>query len=177
MLLKLFKFFLNLGFIGIGGGYPMMGIIMTKGAEVGLTAEEFADLAALELLASGPIIINAATYIGYIKGGFLGAVVSTIGLISPAFIFVTAVIYFLSLFKDNPYWQAFIDAIKVSCGGILLVTAITLGETILLIEGDIKTISYGGIVLFIAAMIALLKFKLDPIKLILGSAVVGMFIF
>ena len=45
----------------------------------------------------GPIAVNMATYIGYEQGGFLGALLSTIGVVLPSFI----IIYVISLFLDT----------------------------------------------------------------------------
>ena len=76
--ITLFLMFLKIGFTSFGGGYGMMSMILDEGiARVGLTTAEFADMAALDLLCSGPVAVNAATYIGYIKGGWLGALLAT----------------------------------------------------------------------------------------------------
>ena len=63
--ITLFLMFLKIGFTSFGGGYGMMSMILDEGiARVGLTTAEFADMAALDLLCSGPVAVNAATYIG-----------------------------------------------------------------------------------------------------------------
>lgn len=87
MYTKLFFMFLKIGFLSFGGGYPMMAFIYEEGQRlVGLTSGEFADMLALELLSSGPVAINGATYVGYIKGGMIGSILSTIGVCIPSFI-------------------------------------------------------------------------------------------
>lgn len=185
MIVSLFLFFFKLGFISVGGGYPMMSFIAQEGqVAVGLTPQEFADMAALELLVSGPIAINAATYIGFIKAGIAGAAAATFGVCAPSFV-MTAVLYaFLNRFRENKYVQAFIDAIKIACGGILLTAAINLAESILLYSGTwaeafktpLVSIQWGGIVIVVMAVVALKKFKVNPVAVILGSAVLGIFL-
>ena len=179
MLLKLFLFFLKLGFISFGGGYPMMTFIMQDGNRVlGLTAQEFADMTALELLASGPIAINAATYIGYIKSGILGATVATIGICLPSIIISVIVYKFVTTFNDNVYLQHFISAIKIACGGVLITTAITLAQNILIYSGNgqtfsISSISWVGVLIVVVCGVAIKKFDVNPIYMVLVSAVIG----
>lgn len=184
MLLSLFLFFLKLGFISVGGGYPMMSFIMQEGqAAVGLTASEFADMTALELLASGPIAVNAATYIGYIKAGFWGSAVATAGVCIPSFILTTILYAFLSRFKENRYVQGFLNAIKVACAGVLFTTALTLGKNILLLTDSLSDItahplimvSWVSVLIVALSVVAIRKFKLNPIMVILGAGVIGAF--
>lgn len=182
MILSLFLFFLKLGFVSVGGGYPMMAFILQGGrAAVGLTAHEFADMTALELLASGPIAINAATYIGYIKAGMAGAIGATLGVCMPSFILTTLLFAFLKRFKDNKYVQGFLGAIKVACAGVLITTALTLARDILLragslpaaIKAPLSGISWGSVLIVVLSIIAILKYKVNPIAVIFGAALIG----
>ena len=182
MLLSLFLFFLKLGFVSMGGGYPMVSYILQEGeAALGLTAQEFADMTALELLASGPIAINSATYIGFIKGGVLGAAVATAGLCAPAFI-ITAILYaFLEKFKENRYVQVFLATIKVACGGVLLTAAATLAKNILLFEKEwisafanpVQNIHWVGVFIVVLCTVAIKKYKVKPITMLFVSAGIG----
>jgi chromate transporter len=58
--------------------------------------EEFLDMVAIAESTPGPIAINAATYIGYKRLGFLGALAATVGVCIPSFV----IIYLISLFFD-----------------------------------------------------------------------------
>jgi chromate transporter len=66
------------------------------GKKAWLEKDEFLDLAAIAESTPGPIAINAATYIGYKRLGFLGAFAATLGMCLPSF----TVIYLISLFFD-----------------------------------------------------------------------------
>lgn len=182
MLAKLFLLFMKLSFLSIGGGYPMMALILQEGqAAVGLTATEFADMAALELLASGPIALNAATYIGYIKAGFSGALVATAGVCVAPIVLTTILYYFLQKFQHNRYMQAFIKAIVAGSAGLLLATAVTLGRNIFFHDATLAEvmqqpgtlISWSGLVIMAGCLIAGLRFRMNPIALVLGSGVLG----
>ena len=183
MYVKLFLLFCKLGFVSIGGGYPMMALILQEGsAAVGLTAGEFADMAALELLASGPIAINAATYVGYIKGGVAGAAFATLGVCVSPFVLTSILYFFLSRFKENRYVQGFLGAIKIASGGILLTTAGILSRNILFLDHTIgevlaaplENVQWAGVLITVLCVAAILKWKASPILMILVSAVLGM---
>ena len=108
MLLSLFLTMLKIGAFTFGGGYAMLALLenelVTKRAW--LEKEEFLDVVAIAESTPGPIAINAATYVGYRKGGVLGAVVATLGMVLPSF----TVIYLISLFFD-----AFLSLTLVAC--------------------------------------------------------------
>ena len=61
-----------------------------------LEKDEFLDVAAIAESTPGPIAINAATYIGYKKAGFIGSTIATLGICIPSFV----IIYAISLFFD-----------------------------------------------------------------------------
>lgn len=182
MILRLFWLFFKLGFLSIGGGYPMLTLIFQMGqTEVGLTAGEFADMSALELLASGPVAINSATYVGFIKGGILGAAIATLAVCLPCFILTTILMFFLQKFRENRYIQKFIEGIKIACAGILFTTVVSLGKTILLTTADLQTILSNPLeavrwlyfLIFIVILVCLVRFRKNAIAMILVSAVLG----
>ncbi|MDR1067210.1 MAG: chromate transporter [Clostridiales bacterium] len=178
MIAKLILLFFKIGCFSVGGGYAIMGMILQEGAAVGLTAAEFADLAALELLASGPIAINAATYVGYIKGGFLGSAAATAAICAPAFLFTSVVYIILSRYKESLYVQRFLKGISVACGGVLMSVAFTLGSDILinasfLANAPKRVINAPGAVIFALCVFASLKFKISPVIIVIASAAGG----
>jgi len=161
----------------------MMVMILQEGSRaVGMTVAEFADMTALELLASGPIALNAATYVGYIKAGFWGSLVATAGICLPPFVVATLLYYLLTHFQNNRYVTAFLDAVKAACGGLLLSAAATLSQSILLrgwalpqIQADpLGAVSWGGALIFGACLLAGLRFKANPILLVLAGAAAGL---
>ncbi|MDL2327305.1 chromate transporter [Ruminococcaceae bacterium OttesenSCG-928-A11] len=177
--------FTKLGFLSFGGGYPMMALILQEGqAAVGLTVAEFADMTALELMASGPIAINAATYIGFLKAGILGAAVATAGVCVSPFVLTTILYFFLQKFKENRYVQAFMSAVVATSGGILLATAASLGHSILfggasvvqIVHNPSGVVSWVGIVIVAGCLVAGIRFKVNSIILVLASGALGIFI-
>lgn len=98
-LLILFLTFFKIGLFTFGGGYAMVAIIEREFVErkKWLSAEEFTDVLAIAESTPGPISVNSATFIGYKRGGVLGSVFSTLGLILPSLI----IIFCISLFFDR----------------------------------------------------------------------------
>ena len=100
--LRLFLMFLKIGLTCFGGGYGMMSMILDEGAkQVGLTVNEFADMTALDLICPGAVALNSATYIGYIKGGIVGSIVATLGLILPTVTVSVMTIIFMKKFSES----------------------------------------------------------------------------
>ena len=97
-LLSLFITMMKIGAFTFGGGYAMIALLENEfvGKKGWIDKEEFLDLAAIAESTPGPIAINAATYIGYKRLGFLGALFATVGMCLPSFV----VIYLISLFFD-----------------------------------------------------------------------------
>ena len=96
--LQLFLTMLKIGLFTFGGGYAMIALLenefVTKRGW--LEQEEFLDVAAIAESTPGPIAINSATYIGYKRGGLMGALAATLGITLPSF----CIIYAISLFFD-----------------------------------------------------------------------------
>ena len=97
--LQLFLTMLKIGLFTFGGGYAMIALLehefVTK--KKWLEQEEFLDVAAIAESTPGPIAINAATFIGYRRGGVLGSLAATLGMVLPSFV----IIYVISLFFDR----------------------------------------------------------------------------
>lgn len=182
-IITLFLMFFKIGLTSFGGGYGMMSMIMDEGHRlVGLTRTEFADMTALDLICSGPVAINAATYIGYIKGGFLGAIFSTMGCVLPSVIICAMVIIFLNNFNQSKIVKGLFAGITPACGGLLLYTTLSLSKSVFFNADSYKEVFHTPITAVMlgmagltgAAIIADLKFKINPAYLTLAGAILGM---
>ena len=87
---ELFLTFAKIGLFTFGGGYAMISIIENKCVEEKkwITHEEMMDMTVIAESTPGPIAINCATYVGLKKGGFLGALLATLGVVVPSFIII-----------------------------------------------------------------------------------------
>ena len=128
ILFDLFLTFAKIGLFTFGGGYAMIPMIENNCVErkQWITHDEMMNVTVIAESTPGPIAINCATYTGYKKAGFIGALVATFGIILPTFI----VIYLISMFLDN-FLEFVIIAnafkgIKIAVGILILDAAITM---------------------------------------------------
>ena len=98
-MMELFFTFVKIGLFTFGGGYAMISMIENNCVEkkAWITHDEMMDVTVIAESTPGPIAINCATFTGYKKAGFLGALVATLGIVVPSFI----VIFLISMFLDN----------------------------------------------------------------------------
>lgn len=96
MLILLFWAMFKIGLFTFGGGYAMIAIIERELVErkKWIEHDDFMDMIAIAESTPGPIAINSATYIGYKRGGVLGSLFATLGVVLPSFI----IIFIISLF-------------------------------------------------------------------------------
>lgn len=127
-MMELFFTFVKIGLFTFGGGYAIISMIENNCVEkkAWITHDEMMDVTVIAESTPGPIAINCATFIGYKKAGFLGALVATLGIVVPSFI----VIFLISMFLDN-FLEITIVAnafkgIKVGVGLLILDAAITM---------------------------------------------------
>ena len=106
--LNIFLTMLKIGLFTFGGGYAMIALLENEFVEKKkyMEKDEFLDMVAIAESTPGPIAINAATYIGYKRLGFLGSLAATVAVCIPSFI----IIFVISLFFD-----AFLSLTLVGC--------------------------------------------------------------
>ena len=100
--LELFFCFLQIGLFSFGGGYAAVPLIQSRVVEGyhWLEMSEFADLITIAEMTPGPIAINSATFVGIRVAGPLGAVVCTLGCITPSLVIVVMLAYIYYRFHN-----------------------------------------------------------------------------
>ena len=105
--LQLFYEFFKAGLFAIGGGMATLPFLYDISDTTGwFTYGQLADMVAISESTPGPIGVNMATYVGFTTAGISGAVVATIGLITPSIIIILIIAGFLKAFKDSKYVQS-----------------------------------------------------------------------
>lgn len=128
ILLDLFLTFAKIGLFTFGGGYAMISMIENNCVErkQWITHDEMMNVTVIAESTPGPIAINCATFTGYKKAGFIGALVATLGIVVPSFF----VIYLISMFLDNFLELTIIanafKGIKIAVGILILDAAVTM---------------------------------------------------
>lgn len=125
---ELFITFAKVGVMTFGGGMAMLPmlqreIVNNKGWA---TDEEMLNYYAIGQCTPGIIAVNCATFIGYKKRGIPGAIVSTLGIITPSFLIITLLAGILDMFSSNIYVQKAFAGIRVAVCALILVAVIRL---------------------------------------------------
>lgn len=99
---QVFLTFLKIGGFTFGGGYAMIPLIQKETVQnhKWITDEDILDIVAIAESTPGPIAINAATFVGFRIGKFLGAVCATLGVVLPSFVIILAISYVLEEFQS-----------------------------------------------------------------------------
>lgn len=186
--LQLFFTFLKVGAFAFGGGYAMLSIIGDSVLSHGwMTEEELLNFVGVETVIPGPIAVNMATYIGYQQGGFLGALLATLGVVLPSFVIILIVAALIKNLLKFPAVKAFIAGIRPSICGLILSVAATMALTVFFgfenlnsaeLFFDLRSLIILAVVISIPLLWNRFKKKeFSPILLVVISAVLGVVLF
>ena len=177
--LELFWSFVQVGLFCVGGGYASMPLIQAQVIDVHgwLSMSELIDIFTISQMTPGPIGINAATFVGMKVAGFLGAIVATLGFVTPSFILgiILAKLFFkygnIGVIKGilNGLRPAVV-ALICSAGMSFIFLALFNTEKMPI---NVADIDYLGLFVLIVAFIAVRK-KVGIIKILAGSGVLGL---
>ncbi|MEX0801281.1 MAG: chromate efflux transporter [Dehalococcoidia bacterium] len=165
-LVDLTLLFLRTGGLLFGGGFVMIPLIEHDVVERfgWLTREQFLDGVALGQSTPGPIVITA-TFVGYAAAGLPGAVVATVAIFLPSFVFATASARFVQTVRQWEWARAFLKAVAAAVVGAILAAGIVLARTALT---DALTVA-----VLVVALIALVRFRVDVTYLLVGGGLLG----
>ena len=104
ILWKLYWEFFKTGLFAVGGGMATLPFLQSIGESTGwYTYGDLMNMLAVSESTPGPIGINMATYVGFTVAGIPGALVATIGEVTPSIIVILIVAAVLHSFRDNKY--------------------------------------------------------------------------
>jgi chromate transporter len=164
---SLFLVFLKIGAVVFGSGYVLLAflhsdLVIHRGW---LTDTQLLDSIAVGQITPGPVF-TTATFIGYLLGGFPGAVLATVGIFLPGFLLVAASGPLIPRLRQSKIAGAFLDGVNAGSLALMAVVSWQLGRTSII---DVPTA-----VLALISAIALLRFKLNSAWLVLVGAVAGL---
>jgi chromate transporter len=164
---SLFLVFLKVGAVVFGSGYVLLAflradLVVHRGW---LTDPQLVDAVAVGQLTPGPVF-TTATFIGYLLGRLPGAAVATVGIFLPAFVLVAASGPLIPRIRTSKLAGAFLDGVNVGSLALMAYVTWQLGQTSLV---DATTV-----VLAVVSAVALFRWRLNSIWLILGGSAVGL---
>ena len=168
-LTRLTLFFLKVGSILFGSGYVLLAFLRADlTARWGwLTEQQLIDAITVGQVSPGPIL-TTATFIGYILGGWMGAILATISIFIPGFIFVAATQPLMPRLRSSKLTSSLLDNVVVASLGLMLAATWHLTWSVII---DLPTIG-----LALVSAIILTIWKTNPTWVILGGAIAGWFL-
>lgn len=175
--LNLFISFLKVGFCSFGG-LSMVPVISQEMLSHGwMTLEEVADILAIAEMTPGPNGLNCATFAGMRSAGISGALVATLGVMTPSLTLGLAAAVFITKFRENQYLNDALYGIRAVCLGMILTVFVDMSAENFVI-GSLPQIQllWRPILIALVVLALLLRFKWSIPKSILVSAVLGILI-
>ena len=180
--LRLFYEFFKAGLFAIGGGLATLPFLSNIADTTGwFTQADLANMVAISESTPGPIGVNMASYVGFTTKGILGAVVATIGLITPSIIVILIIAGFLKAFRDNRYVKGAFYGLRPASTGLITAAGVSV-VMISLVQWDLfqqtgsiwDLFHWKGLLLAVVIFLLTKVFKkLHPAVFIGASAVVG----
>ncbi|EOD00142.1 Chromate transport protein [Caldisalinibacter kiritimatiensis] len=168
----------------------MIPLIQSEIASNGwMTTSEFANIIAIAEMTPGPIAVNSATFVGYKTAGILGGFVATIGVTIPSLMIILLISKYFFKFQKHPINTMVFYGIRPVIVALITIAAIYVGETTFLnypisnidifdfLSNPLQVVNLSGILIFIGVLLAVAKFKVNPMVVILGSGVLGVVLF
>ncbi len=171
LILNIFLTFLKIGAFSFGGGYAMIPFIEKEMVQNHgwITTKEFIDIIAIAEMTPGPIAVNSSTFVGYKIAGILGSAAGTIGVILTSFTLMTILANYINKVKDSKTLKSIFMGIRPAVLGLILSAAYSVA-----IEA---IIDFKGIIIAVAVLLSILKFKVHPILTIVLAGLVGYIVY
>lgn len=170
ILSKLFLTFAGMSVFLFGGGYVFIPLIQHTVVETNgwLTRQEFVDAIAMGQITPGPILISAA-FIGYKMAGLLGALVATVGIYLPPAVLMILGSHALNRIKQSALIKAVLRGIRPAVIGMIIAAVVAVGMT--------SQHHWASLLIFTAALLAQLRFKLDVVWVIPTAGLMGLLLY
>ncbi|MBZ0280839.1 MAG: chromate efflux transporter [Anaerolineae bacterium] len=172
----IFFYFLKIGSVLFGSGYVLItyiqqDIVNTFGW---LTTQQLLDAVAIGQLTPGPVSTTTAV-VGYIIAGFPGAIVATLGIFLPSFVLVILTAPLIPRMRKSTFLGAFLAGVNAGVIAAILVTLLDLANAALRVLGG-TVWSPLAIGLAMAALVLLIRYKINATWLIAGGGLIGLIV-
>jgi len=182
-LLRLFYEFFKVGLFAVGGGLATIPFLeaMATNPDLGwFTTEDLTTMIAVSESTPGPFGVNMATYVGFEVGGIPGAVIATLGLITPSIIVILIISGFLQKFRQSKLVDSVFYGLRPASTALIAAAGLSVAQEVLALAIDIPARTFSiswPLVILAVAIFLLMKIKplgkLHPIVFIGISALAG----
>lgn len=178
ILLTLYWAFFQVGIFAFGGGLAALPLIRDQVVVLHgwLDMAAFTDLVTIAEMTPGPIALNAATFVGTKVAGLPGAIIATMGVVTPSLLIVLVLARIYQRWKDKPAFRGVLSGLRPAAVALIASAGVSIAILALFGEGKaialehIDWVSFGT---FALALFVLRKWKPSPIFIIFAAGVVG----
>jgi chromate transporter len=162
----LFLTFAKIGSVLFGSGYVLLAFLRADLVERfgWITEQQLLDAVVVGQVTPGPVF-TTATFIGFLVSGPPGALVATLGIFLPAFVFVAISGPLVPRIRRSPVAGAVLDGVIVASLALMAVVTWQLARSAL--------VDWATIALALCALVLLLRYRIPSAWLILGGAIIG----
>lgn len=163
---NLFLIFLKIGAVLYGSGYVLFAFLDTELVATGIMSRAtLVDAIAIGQFTPGPVF-SSVTFIGYQINGILGAIVATIAIFIPSFLFVALLNPLVKKLRTKPAIAVFLDAVNVASVAIIIAVCYKMGTD--------SIVDWRSLTIMIISTIAVFKFpKINSAFVVLFGAFAG----
>jgi len=165
-LLQLAWLFLKTGLFSFGGAYASL-VFLQQGAVENhhwVTSGQLLDGVAISVATPGPFMLFA-TFVGYIAAGIPGAIIATIFVFLPSFVFVLLGARYVEQLRNNRPVQAFLSGVSAAVVGVIVVVSIDLAREAI--------VGIPSLVMAAIAFVSIVFLKIDVAKIAAGAIACG----
>lgn len=169
--LKMYAAFFQVGLFTFGGGYAMLPMLEKECVDkhAWTTQEELLDIFALAQCTPGIIAVNTATFLGKKQAGLPGAVMATLGVITPSLLIISLIAALLTNFADLAPVQHALVAVRAAVTALIFASVYKMGKSALK-----HPLSY---VIAIVAFLLVALFGASPVAIVVAAALIGFLFF
>jgi chromate transporter len=163
---SIFLSFLKIGSVLFGSGYVLLAFLRSEFVGQGmLTEQQLVDAVAVGQVTPGPVF-TTATFIGFLLEGVPGALVATVGIFLPAFVFVAITGPFIPRLRRSPVLSSLLDGLNVASLALMAGVTWQLGRA--------TVVNPLTAAIAVVALVLLLRFKVNAVWLVVGGGAVGL---
>lgn len=165
---SLFGYFAKVGSVLFGSGYVLIAFLQSDLVEKyqWITQQQLVDAIAVGQFTPGPVF-TTATFIGYLISGHEGAVIATVGIFAPAFLFVAISAPLIPALRKSRWTAPILDGLNAASLSLMA------GASIVLAKETVNSLY--GFLAFVVNLALLVKFKINSVWLILAAGILGFF--
>lgn len=177
ILLRLYWEFFKTGLFAVGGGLATIPFLQDIARRTGwFDSTDLSTMIAVSESTPGPMGVNTATYVGFHTAGLPGAVIATLGLITPSILIILLIAGFLRKFRQSKTVDAVFSGLRPASTALITSAGIGVALSVLFTQGEAPAIRWPCVLLcagvFLCMNLEKLR-RLHPVVFIAAAAVIG----